>query len=45
MVSAAKAMEADMEQVTLESLMGELITLLRDAPAGECGENPPQMEQ
>lgn len=36
MVSAANAMKADMEQVTLETLMAELKERLKNSPIGNC---------
>ncbi len=36
MVSAARAMETDMAQVTLASLMTELKELLKNSPPGNC---------
>ncbi|MCD7755655.1 MAG: Rrf2 family transcriptional regulator [Firmicutes bacterium] len=45
MASAVNAMKADMEQVTLESLMAELKELLKASPEGTCSVDSLQIEQ
>ena len=45
MVSAARAIEKDMEQVTLEALITELKELLKNSAEGKCAKEPPLTEE